>query len=417
MGDGAAHTAGQGIAASEDGDFRIEFLLLILHHVDAVGDQEGTQFLETHHVVHFGYVVTLVAFGQTRADEYHLHVGIGGLHAAGGIDHRAARVRDERLEHRSVLVHPAHIGGAAGAGHEGLALGDALLQLFGLVARGILGTQSHLHHVVEADLLDGGEDGGRRGVELAVDGRCHDGRDLLVGVGQALVHVNDLGTLHDGAVGACLHALAAVDALVLVDVLRAVGLFGDGLHGAGLLAGNGRVDDGVVGAHLLAQTAAYAVLLGDLRLAALEGDGALGAVHHTGTRLAAAAHVGDEILRLHAGAARLVYDREDVLLRILVVERALGIVRQGNQVDVLLVVHVEAEDGDDLVAQDVAILVNAAADVFLVAGTHLDGHVFDAIDEVVVLQQFDQADQQLTLREHRIVVIQHCCTVLLLGFE
>lgn len=124
----------------------------------------------------------------------------------------------------------------------------------------------------------------------------------------------------DGSVGTCLHTLAAVDALLLVDMFRTVRLFGDGLDGARLFARDGRIDDGVVGTYLLTESAAHAVLLRDGRLAALERDGAFGTVHHARTGFAAAAHVGDEVLRLHAGVARFVHHGEDILLHVLVVQ-------------------------------------------------------------------------------------------------
>src|SRR5699024_3919145 len=133
---------------------------------------------------------------------------------------------------------------------------------------------------------------------------------------------------------------------------RAVRLFGNGFHGTRFFAGYGRVDNRVVRTYLLAESAAHAVLLRNRRLAALERDGALGAVHHARPGFAAAAHVGDEILRLHTGVAGFVYHGQDVFLHILVVQRLLRIVGERYQVNILLVADVESEDGYDFVADD-----------------------------------------------------------------
>src|SRR5699024_5646159 len=127
------------------------------------------------------------------------------------------------------------------------------------------------------------------------------------------------------------------------------------------------------------------------RLAALERDGALGAVHHARTGFAAAAHVGDEILRLHTGVAGFVYHGQDVFLHILVVQRLLRIVGERYQVNILLVADVESEDGYDFVADDVPVFVDAAT-VLPVARTHLYRNVPYPIYEVVLLEQSYETD-------------------------
>ena len=321
-------------------------------------------------------------FGKARPDEHHLGAGVFLLGVTGGIDHGAARLRDEGLQHGGMLVHPAGVCRAAGGGHEGLPFLHFLLQFLGFVGSGDFCAQGYFHHVVEADLLDGCQHLPRRGVELPVDGGGGDGDDLFLRVAEALVYVDDFRTLHDGAVGACLHALPAVDALAFVDVLHAFGVLADGFDRADVLAGHGREDNGMVGAHLLAQPAAHAVHAADARLAPDEGDGVLGAVHDAGASLAAPAKVGHGILRLDAGAACLVYDGKDVLLHVFVRHRHAGEVGQMNQVD-FFVGDFKPKDRNNFVFQDVAVFVDAASYRPFVARSHFHGDVLYLRDEFV----------------------------------
>ena len=264
-------------------------------------------------------------------------------------------------------------------------------QFLGFVGSGDFCAQRHLDYVVEADLLDGCQHLPRRGVELPVDGGGGDGDDFLFRVAEALVYVDDFRTLHDGAVGACLHALPAVDALAFVNVLHAFGVLADSFDRADVLAGHGREDNGMVGAHLLAQPAAHAVHAADARLAPDEGDGVLGAVHDAGASLAAPAKVGHGILRLDAGAACLMDNGEDVLLHVLVRHCHAGKVGQVYQVD-FFVGNFKTEDGNNFVLQDVTVFVHATSYRPFVAWAHFHGQVFQFGNEFVFFQEFDNPD-------------------------
>ena len=136
----------------------------------------------------------------------------------------------------------------------------------------------YLHHPVEAQQLHSGGEFFRGGMlaELTDEGGGHNGDDL-VALEDGLNHLENLALVHDGAEGAADQALAAGNALVLVDHRPAVLIGADGIHAAGSLAGPLHVDDGVVGAGLGTFAALDALTLVNAALAVDEGDGPLGA--------------------------------------------------------------------------------------------------------------------------------------------
>lgn len=402
--DGSLYAARLGEAAAVFGDVGGEFFLAAVGDVDVVGGHEGAEFFEAHDVVYLGNGVCLVAFGEAGTDEDDFSVGVFFLGVARGVDHGAAGFGDEGFEHGGVFLDPAGVGGTAGGGHECLAFVHFFFKFLGFVGGSDFGTEGYLDDVVEADLLDGRQHLPGGGVELPVDGGGWDGDDFLFGVGEGFMDVDDFGAFHDGSVGACLHTFAAVDTLLFVDVFDPFGVFADGFDGACFLTGDGGVDDGVVGAYFLAEPAADAIDAADVGFAADEGDGVLGAVHDAGASFAAAAEVGDRVLRLDAGAAGFVDDGEDVLACVFVRHRHAGELGEVYEVD-FLVGDFVAEDGYDFVFEDIAVFVDAAAHGAFVAGAHFDGEVFEFGDEFVFFEELDDADEKLALGEHGVVVV------------
>ncbi len=404
MNDGSLYAARLGEAAAVFGDVGGEFFLAAVGDVDVVGGHEGAEFFEAHDVVHLGNGVCLVAFGKAGTDEDDFGVGVFFLGVARGIDHGTAGFGDEGFEHGGVFFDPAGVGGTAGGGHERLAFVHFFFEFLGFVGGSDFGAEGYLDDIIETDLLDGCQHLPGGGVELPVDGGGGDGDDFLFGVGEGFMDVDDFGAFHDGSVGACLHTFAAVDALLFVDVFDPFGVFADGFDGARLFTGDGGVDDGVVGAYLLAEAATDAIDAADVGFAADEGDGVLGAVHDAGSSFAAAAEVGDRVLRLDAGAAGFVDDGEDVLAGVFVRHRHAGEFGEVDEVD-FFVGNFVAEDGYDFVFEDVAVFVDAAAHGAFVAGTHFDGEVFEFGDEFVFFEELDDADEELALGEHGVVVV------------
>lgn len=133
-----------------------------------------------------------------------------------------------------------------------------------------------------------------------IAGRQH-GNDLFVGFVNQLQDVDHLRTLDDGAERAGLQAFAAGDAGFVIDVFLAELIFGNGADRAGFLAGNRNADNRVVRTDLMTFAAVDAFVRVDMGAAVDKGNGFLGAVHLAGTREAAAAGVGNHVLRLDAG--------------------------------------------------------------------------------------------------------------------
>src|SRR5699024_10722998 len=113
--------------------------------------------------------------------------------------------------------------------------------------------------------------------------------------------LEDLALVGDGAEGAVDQTHAAGDALVVVDLGTAQLVGADGVHAAGLSTGALQVQDGAVGAGVGALAALDALGLVDEALALDQRDGVLGADLHTGVSQAALAHIGDPYLLGRAG--------------------------------------------------------------------------------------------------------------------
>ena len=265
-------------------------------------------------------------------------------------------------------------------------MGLALGPFGGLGDGGVVAAAGDLVDLGEAHLLEGGVELAGLGGEEAVDGRGDEGDDLLA-LGDGVDHVGDLVALHDGREGAGLDALAAADALLVVDGDAAVVGLADGAHGAGVGAGQGHLDDGVVTADLGALAAVDAEVVGDRRAAVAHLNGVAGADVRAGARQAAAAHVRHHDLRFHARRAGVREDGEEGVGGRRVGLGVLGVALERLQL-VGLVLHAEAEGGHATVAERGAVLVDAAAREGLAFGADLDG---DAVD-VLVLPLLDGLD-------------------------
>ena len=138
--------------------------------------------------------------------------------------------------------------------------------------------------------------------KLADEGRGNNGDDL-VALEDGLDHLEDLALVHDGAEGAADQTLAAGHALVLVDDGTAMLIGADGVHAAGGLAGAFQMDDGMVGAGLGALAALDALVRVNMALAVDKTDGILGADLLAGGGQTVLAAFRDPVLVGGAGVA------------------------------------------------------------------------------------------------------------------
>ena len=256
----------------------------------------------------------------------------------------------------------------------------------GLVHGAQVGTDGNFDHVVEADGLQGRLElaGGGQAGELVDEGGSHQSVDAVAAV-EALDQLIDLALVGNGAERAVDQALAAGNALAVVDLSTAQLVGVDGTHAAGRSAGTLSLDDGVVGADADAAAALDALVLIDDGTAALPGDGLLGADLHAGVCQTALAQVGD--LDQLFGAA-VAGELDDVHQRGIVILIGNGSIFQtGN--DAVVLVHAaggQAHGQADALLNDGALQEDVLAQLALLTG---DDGVRDLAHQVVGLFALD----------------------------
>ena len=249
-----------------------------------------------------------------------------------------------------------------------------------------VGTNGNLHHIVEADGLQGGLElaGGSQTRELVDEGGSHQRVDAVAAV-EALDQLIDLALVGNGTEGAVDQTLAAGNALAVIDLGTAQLIGVDGTHAAGCSAGTLGLDDGVVGAHADAAAALDALVLIDDGTAALPCDGLLGAHFHTGVGKAALTQVGDldQLFRAAvAGKLDHVHQRGIIIL--------IGdgsILQTGD--DAVVLVHAaggQAHGQTDALLNDGALQEDVLAQLAFLAG---DDGVGDLAHQVVGLLALD----------------------------
>ena len=208
-------------------------------------------------------------------------------------------------------------GGAAGGAHERHLVGNLVDEVAGLLHGAQVGAERDLLHAGEAELLERLAQfvDVALAAELADEGRGDLGDDLLPPT-DGVDDLEDLALVGDGAERAVHEALAAGDALVVVDLGATLLIGADGVHAAGGGAGALVVMDGRVRAHRGAAAALDALGLVDVGLAVHKGDRALGADLAAGMRHAALARIAHAVDVVLAGVAR---EADDVDQRRLVI--------------------------------------------------------------------------------------------------
>ena len=256
----------------------------------------------------------------------------------------------------------------------------------GLVHGAQVGTDGHLHHVAEADGLQGSLElaGGSQTRELVDESGSHQRVDAVAAV-EALDQLIDLALVGDGTEGAVDQALAAGHALAVVDLGTAQLIGVDGTHAAGCGAGTLGLDDGIVGADGGAAAALDALFLINGGTTALPGDGLLGAHFHTGVCQAALAQVGhlDQLFR-----AAVAGELDHVHQRGIIILIGNGSVLQTGD-DAVVLVHAaggQAHGQTDTLLNDGALQEDVLAQLAFLAG---DDGVRDLAHQVVCLFTLD----------------------------
>ncbi len=212
-------------------------------------------------------------------------------------------------------------GGAAGCGHL-LPFLPGLRPLCRLPGRGHVAAETNLHHIRESYLLQGAADGCQGNVlaELALNGRCAHGIDLLAGL-DGTDHIQHLYLGADGAEGAGMHALSATHALLLIDDADAIVIIADGIHRTSLPAGTDQVCNGAVGTGIGTHTAFLTLIRVNVGPGLCHGDGTETTAVLAGLAQAETTVVSDRIRRqrtLLTGRIDDLHHIGDVLMRITV---------------------------------------------------------------------------------------------------
>ena len=274
--------------------------------VHFLGLEHALELLKGEHEVHVGTDGApggLQLLGGAGAHKSYLGFRVVLLDQAGGEHHGGKGHGDIVGKLREQLLCHDAPGRAAGGGHEGLLLRHLLQKVLRLLYGTQVRAYRHFHRVGKAQDAHGLAQLGRCGpLKLAHKGRSHYGDYLGTGL-DGLDYLEYLALVGYGAEGAVHQAHAAGDALVVIYDGLAVFITAYGVHAAGLGAGPLYAADGVIGALVEALAALDALALVNVALAVLDVDGPLGAHRLAGMGQAALAVGGDPYLLGRAAVA------------------------------------------------------------------------------------------------------------------
>jgi hypothetical protein len=125
-----------------------------------------------------------------------------------------------------------------------------------------------------------------------------------------LDYIHQLAFVHHGTKGAFSHTVSAENTLVVVNLFFAMLIFCNGTYWARLLAGNGNLDNGVIGAVLHTQAAVYTGIFVNVSTTILDFDAIFYAVSNTGPRKAGLAVIRYHVMGLNTGITGFVQNRQ-----------------------------------------------------------------------------------------------------------
>ena len=388
IGDGFGDAAGHGKAAPRAGSFVQVILFLHGIKVDLFCLEHTLQFLKGQHEVHVGADVRpdgFQLFCGTRTHEDHLAAGEVLLDHPGGEHH--GRQGHGNLAHFSgvQLLDHGVPSGATGGRHVVLLLRHLFQKILGFLDGTQVSADGDFHHPVEAQLLHGGHElsGGHLAAELPDEGGGDNGNDA-VAFQDGLNDLKDLPLIHNGAEGAGHQALTAGHAPVLIDLCPAVFVGGNGIHAAGRLTGTFQMDNGMVGAGTGALAALDALLRVNVAFAVDEGDRALGADLLAGGGQTVLAVLRHPVLVSRAGVAGIGNDIDERRLVILLGDGG-GIHALGHQTAGLDGADGQAHGEPYPLTRDGAFQENRLPVQGLVAGDDLEGQVLRSLVAVAAV--------------------------------
>ncbi len=244
----------------------------------------------------------------------------------------------------------------------------------------------HLDHLVEAHLAHGLPHlgGGDVLAELADEGGSHGGHHLVAPL-DGLDQLEDLALVRDRAEGAVHQAHTAGDTLVIIDLGAAQLVGADGVHAAGLCTGALNAQDGAIGALVGTLAALDALGLIDDALALYQGNSILGAHLHTGVGQTTLAHIGHPHLLGGAGVAGVGDDIDQRGLIVLLRDHAVLQLRVGRRV-LAQVPQGQADGQTDALGHHSALHQDVLAVLGHLAGDDLMGQTADGLGIVAALE-------------------------------
>ena len=152
-----------------------------LFQFDSQSTEQRVEFLEGHYIVHTFIALCFLAFGNTRADENDLCIGIFLLGDAGCIVHGRSGRRNILFHVRNMFVYQFDVRRTAGSGHEFLAFFQLFEQLMCFVAGCFHCAFCHFDDIGKSDFFQGTiylVDGS---LELSQNRRSRNGNQFFTG--------------------------------------------------------------------------------------------------------------------------------------------------------------------------------------------------------------------------------------------
>ena len=251
-------------------------VLLYRNNLYVSGTKQCTDFPVGYHiicVIRYTLVLCLALLGNAGSDENSDAAGVLCLEHTGDCAHRRNRARHVVLELlREVLAHHVDESRAAGGGHL-LAFLHRLAPLCSLIRRSHISAKANLDHIGKADLLQCITDSSHADILTELSLGCRSAHCVyFFAVLDVLNDLRQISLGSDCAERAAVDAVAAADALGLIDFTVAILIEGNGSDRTGLLAGTNQMHNCAIRTGLCAHTALLALVGINVRTEFTDGN-------------------------------------------------------------------------------------------------------------------------------------------------